>query len=92
MPDVQKSSNYQDEYGPLLKNLSSNPNSKIDINKLNQIKNDIMSKLSTTKENIQKKIQNQTGIITNLNSNFNPNQKKLNVVSDLSKNASDKAQ
>ena len=65
--------NNDEEYLPLLSHLSSNPTNQGDINGLNQIKNDIMSKLSTTKDNIQQ----QRGQITNLNSKIDEKRQRL---------------
>ena len=70
MPDnntnTNNNTNNNDEYMPVLKHLSSNPNNKEDISRLNQIKNDIMSKLST-----------QRGQITNLNSKIDEKRQRL---------------
>ena len=71
MPD--NNTNNDEEYLPLLSHLSSNPTNQGDINGLNQIKNDIMSKLSTTKDNIQQ----QRGQITNLNSKIDEKRQRL---------------
>lgn len=71
--NTNNNTNNDDEYLPLLSHLSSNPNNQGDINGLNQIKNDIMSKLSTTKDNIQQ----QRGQITNLNSKIDEKRQRL---------------
>ena len=77
MPDnntnTNNNTNNNDEYMPVLKHLSSNPNNKEDISRLNEIKNDIMTKLTRTQDNIQ----NQTGIITNLNSKIDEKRQRL---------------